>query len=118
MKLAIIGSRGFHDYELLKTEILIFSFENSIDITEIVSGGAKGADKMAEIFAAENKLPTTIFLPDWDKHKKSAGFIRNKLIIDTADAVIAFWDGSSRGTLSSINLAKEKNKLLKIVQYV
>ena len=117
MKLAIVGSRGFRDYEFLKTEIIVFAFENSIDITEIISGGAKGADRMAEIFAAEKKLPTKIFLPDWDKYGKSAGFRRNELIINEADAVIAFWDGTSRGTLSSINLAKEKNKLLKIVQY-
>ena len=117
MKLAIVGSRGFHDYEFLKKEIKTFLQENDCCLTVIISGGAKGADKMAEIFATEQDFPIKIFLPDWDKYGKSAGFIRNELIINEADAVIAFWDGTSRGTLSSINLAKEKNKILKVVQY-
>jgi len=118
MKLAVIGSRGFHDYEFLKLEIKKFLQENNFTLTKIISGGAKGADKMAEYYATEYSIPITIFFPDWDKYGKSAGFMRNEQIINTADAVIAFWDGTSKGTLGSINLSKEKNKILKIVQYV
>jgi hypothetical protein len=54
-------------------------------------------------------------LPDWAKHGRAAGPIRNKLIISDADYVIAFWDGKSTGTLSSINIAKGLNKPLTII---
>lgn len=118
MKLAIIGSRGFHDYEFLKSEVNKFLEENNFDVKAIVSGGAKGADRMAEIYAKENKLVATVILPNWDLYGKKAGYLRNVEIIDEADAVIAFWDGKSAGTNHSINLAKEKKKLLKIVFYV
>lgn len=114
MKISIIGSRTFNDYDFLKKSVL----ENIDvdDIDEIVSGGAKGADKLGELFAKEFNKKTTIFLPDWGKYGKSAGFIRNADIIKNSDFVFAFWDGVSKGTLNSINTAKKLNK--KLVIYV
>ena len=56
------------------------------------------------------KINRIIFLPDWDKYGKSAGFIRNKLIINEADMVVAFWDGKSKGTKNSIDLAINAGK--------
>lgn len=93
MKIAIIGSRTFNDYELLRQSLDEFSFEANVDISLIVSGGANGANSLGERYAHENNIETLIFLPDWKKHGKGAGFIRNQLIIDNADFVIAFWDG-------------------------
>jgi hypothetical protein len=58
-----------------------------------------------------------VFKPDWNKYGKSAGFVRNKLIIENADIVFAFWDGESKGTLISINIAKELNKKLYICNF-
>lgn len=81
----------------------------------IISGGARGADLLAERFAMQYSIPTEIFLPDWAKYGKKAGLIRNKEIISSADQVIAFWDGESNGTRSSINIAKKLKKPLKIV---
>jgi len=79
-------------------------------IDAIVSGGAYGADALAERFAREKGIPTIIFKPDWDKYGKSAGFKRNILIVNEADVVVAFWDGFSKGTKNSIELAEKSKK--------
>ena len=102
MRIAIIGSRGFNDYELVKTTL-----EKYEDVSLVVSGGAKGADLLGERWAKEKGIPTKIFIPDWDKHGKSAGYIRNKDIVANADLVIAFWDGISKGTKHSMNIATD-----------
>lgn len=112
MKISIIGSRTFNDYDFLKQSILENIAINDIDV--IVSGGAKGADKLGELFAEEFNKRTIIFLPDWEKYGKSAGFIRNADIIKNSDFVFAFWNGVSKGTLNSINTAKKLNKKIKI----
>ena len=82
-----------------------------------MSGGAKGADSFAEAWAKERNIKVQIFLPDWEKHGKSAGYIRNGHIIAEADACIAFWDGESKGTKLSISLAEMKGIPLKIIKY-
>lgn len=113
MKLAIIGSRGFNDINLLNETLnpLIFQIEL------VVSGGAKGADKMGEEWAKRHGIDTLIFQAEWNKYGKSAGFIRNEDIIKNADYVIAFWDQKSKGTLHSINLAKELKKPIRIITF-
>lgn len=114
MKLAVVGSRSFNDYELLKTKL--DAIHNTVKpITLIISGGANGADSLAERWAKENAISTKIFFPDWNKYGKKAGYLRNIEIVKNADVVIAFWDGQSKGTLHSINLAKQLNKPLKVV---
>ena len=105
MKLAIVGSREFNNYELLcKT---LEKYEN---ISMIISGGAIGADKLGEKFAQNNNIEIKIFYPNWNTHGKKAGILRNKIIVENADEVIAFWNGESKGTLSTINFAKQLNK--------
>jgi len=110
MRLAIVGSRTFNDYEYLKSAIR--KLVNVYEIQCIVSGGAKGADSLAERFAKENNIKTMIFPADWVKYGKKAGYIRNKDIILNSDTVIAFWDGISKGTKISIDLAKISNKTI------
>jgi predicted Rossmann fold nucleotide-binding protein DprA/Smf involved in DNA uptake len=78
--------------------------------TFIVSGGASGADTLAVKFAKENNISYREHLPNWELHGKSAGFIRNKLIIKDADEVVVFWDGKSPGSASSIKLAEQAGK--------
>lgn len=109
MKIAVIGSRSFNDYVFLKDTLLKIISGISSDVT-IVSGGAKGADILSEKFARENNLQTEIYLPDWKKFGRGAGIVRNKDIVNASDIVVAFWDGKSKGTLSSINIAKKQNK--------
>ncbi len=128
MKIAMIGSRVFNDEHLIRTEVMGWFYGQPIQ-HEFVSGGAKGADSIAEHWVdylneekyiewknpnstqpSRVKTKKTIFLPDWDKYGKRAGFIRNELIIKEADLVIAFWDGQSKGTKHSIDLAIAQGK--------
>ena len=112
MKIAVIGSRSFADYELLKKTL------NEITgITKVISGGAKGADSLAEQWAKEYQIETVIYKPDWAKYGRGAGVVRNRLIIEDCDLCIAFWDGESKGTKSSIDHCKKLNKKLTIVRY-
>ncbi len=123
-KIIIAGSRDFHDYELLKIEVdkfideykatLSASDDNSISI---VSGHARGADKLGEQYAREYSYFCYVMPADWDKHGKRAGYLRNASMAKEADALIAFWDGQSRGTYHMIELAKKENLKIKVVEY-
>lgn len=115
-KLAIIGSRTFRDYELLSAEIAKLPKP-----AVIVSGGAKGADFLGKQYADEHKIETKIFPAIWHPQgedgpmDKGAGMKRNTDIIKEADAVLAFWDGDSTGTIDSINKSLMFKKHVKIV---
>lgn len=111
MKLAVIGSRSFNNFELLNDEIQTLDFE----ITDIISGGAKGADALAEIWAIQNNIALTIIKPNWNKFGRGAGIKRNNEIIQKCDYCIAFWDGKSKGTFSSIKFCEKYSKPHKIV---
>ena len=106
IRVAVVGSRNFNDYDLLKSELDAFKLENGVDL--IVSGGAKGADTFGEKWAKENNVPTKIYYPDWKTYGKAAGILRNKDIIDAATHVIAFPSKKGRGTQNSIKRAKEQ----------
>lgn len=102
MKVAVIGSRN-----LEVTDLKAYLPKG---VTEIVSGGARGIDTCARRYAYLNGLKLTEFLPDYKKYGSAAPLKRNLLIIDYADEVIAFWDGSSHGTKYVIdNCKKQKN---------
>lgn len=117
MKIAIIGSRKFQNYELLKKMVKDYIlYQNDVKIT-IVSGGAKGADTLAEQFAKEFDFEMKIFHPNWEQFGREACYARNTQIVEFADLVFAFWDGTSPGTKDSITKAKQMNKKLIITQY-
>ena len=102
MKLAIIGSRKLN-------------VENIGDyipsgVMEIVSGGAKGIDTLAAQYARDKGIVLTEFLPDYARYGRGAPIVRNKQIVEYADAVLAFWDGTSRGTKFMIDYCKKNNK--------
>ena len=111
MRCAIVGSRSFSDYAEMAKVLDETQTSGETVITEIVSGGAKGADALAERYAAERGIPVTVIRPDWEKFGRAAGVLRNRDIVTAADCVVAFWDGSSRGTKSTIDLAKKGDKL-------
>lgn len=113
MKLGIVGSRDFNNY--LEFQVAVLPFLSNI--TEIVSGGAKGADSLAERFAVEHNIKMTVFKPDWNKYGRSAGMIRNKDIVENSDFVLAFWDGVSKGTKNSINRCKKLGKPFNIIYF-
>lgn len=113
MKVIIAGSRLFNDYELLCSVC-----DNALSLqseVEIVSGTAKGADKLGEKYAEDRGYKVTQFPADWDKYGHYAGYKRNEEMAKYADALIAFWDGFSRGTGLMISLAKQYELKIKIV---
>ena len=50
------------------------------------------------------------YLPDWERYGKSAGPLRNKIMVDKADFIICFWNGKSRGTASTVRYASKDRK--------
>ena len=90
MRVAVIGSRGLRVDDLEK-----YLPEN---VTEIVSGGARGVDRSAREYALKNGLRLVELLPEYEKYGRGAPLKRNLAISGMADLVIAFWDGKSRGT--------------------
>lgn len=108
MKVAVIGSRNLNI-----TNIGDYLPEN---VTEIVSGGAKGVDTSAKEYALKNNIPLTEFLPDYKRFGKGAPLKRNLQIIEYADMVIAFWNGTSKGTKYVIDNCQKVNIPVKIVK--
>ena len=111
MKLIIAGSRRidkFGEINLLIQKLISLLKE---DITEFVSGGAKGVDAIGERYAIMGGFTPTIFPADWDRYgNHAAGVIRNKQMANYADIAIVIWDGKSSG---SFNMIKEMGKLNK-----
>jgi hypothetical protein len=88
------------------------------DHLRIISGGAQGADELGRLWAVKNQIHFTCFPAQWNRHNKAAGFIRNKVIADSSDYILAFWDGESKGTAHTISLVKKlKASKLKVVRY-
>ena len=113
IKLAIVGSRTFDDYECLCKETTSrFRIE---DIEYIVSGGARGADSLGARFARENGIQLLEFKADWKTYGKVAGFIRNHDIVKACTHCLAFWDGQSPGTKHGIDLCEQYGKVCIVV---
>lgn len=101
MKVIIAGSRHITQYYCL----LLAVEEAEFCITEIVSGGARGVDALGERLAQDINCPLKIFPAKWEEHGKRAGPLRNIEMADYADALVALWDGKSRGTKHMIEEA-------------
>lgn len=101
MKVAVIGSR------CLRVDKLERFLPNGV--TKIISGGARGIDQCAKLYAIKHNIPITEFLPNYSKYGRTAPLKRNIEIIKSADLVLAFWDGKSGGTKYVINNCKKMN---------
>lgn len=119
--LLVAGTRTFNDYELLSKKIkqLTIRYGNNICI---VSGGAKGADTLAEKYAKEHNLEFVKFPAQWDKYGKSAGFIRNEemhhfIAQHKHRGCVLFWNGKSKGTKHNIGLSKIYKNQIRIIKY-
>ena len=108
MKIAIIGSRSI--------ELQNLSDYLPENVSEIVSGGARGVDSSAAEYAKTNNIKLTEFLPDYARYGKGAPIVRNKQIAEYADEVLAFWDGKSRGTLSVIKYCEKIGKRCSVIE--
>ena len=108
MKTAVVGSRS-----IVSADIAKYIPEGT---TEIISGGARGADALAREYAQKNNIKLTEFLPEYDLYKRGAPLRRNTRIIESADVVVALWDGHSRSTKHVIDSCRSKN--IKIEVYI
>ena len=114
VKVIIAGSRNFYNYDKVEDTVVSYFMSRGIlkENVEIISGGARGADKLGEQLAKSYGLKLTIFPAQWDTYGKAAGMIRNKEMADYAikdsdQAILfAFWDGESHGTKGMIDIAK------------
>lgn len=104
MKIAIVGSRNPGNINIANE---IEKRINIRNVDAIISGGAKGIDTLAAEYAKKNDVQLIEYRPDYAKHGRAATFIRNRLIIENADVVVAFWNGESRGTKYSIDYANK-----------
>lgn len=113
MKVIIAGSRTIDDYNVVQMAI----YESNFIIQEVVSGGANGVDKLGEKYANESRIPIKIFQAMWKISGRKAGFLRNLEMAKYADALIAIWDGESKGTKNMIDLAKNYGLKVFIKEY-
>lgn len=111
MRTIIAGSRDITDYDLVVKGIE----DSHFDIDEIVSGGYRGVDALGERWAKENFVKLTIFNADWNTYGKAAGPMRNKKMVDYAEALIAFRLGDSRGTNDVIKQANKRGLRVYII---
>jgi hypothetical protein len=113
MKVIIAGSRSIQEQTVVYTAIE----QSGFMLREIVSGMAKGVDRLGEQYAKAHHLPIKRFPANWVKYGKKAGYIRNAEMADYADALIAVWDGQSRGTQHMVKLAELKNLPIFVYHY-
>lgn len=115
MKLIIAGSRNFNEISKAFIRDLLQHFNLWPDLTEIVSGGAPGIDRLGEKYAFDTETQIIQFPAYWNKYGKSAGPRRNKQMAEYADALLLIWDGESRG---SANMKSQMEKLGKPIYEV
>ena len=116
-KVIVAGCRDFADYELLKEKCDFYLQNKKPEIIVIVSGHASGADTLGEHYAQERGYETEIYPADWKTNGRAAGPIRNAQMAAVADALIAFWDGKSRGTKNMIDTATKRGLQVAVVRY-
>ncbi len=121
--LGIIGSRSFPDYTFFQNQLygLIALLDADFDIPSnkivFVSGGAVGADSMAERYANENGFDILVIKPDWKKDGRRAGFSRNSEIVKYSDHLFAFVDKPTGGSYDTIKKARKKGMMVNIIDY-
>lgn len=104
MRVIVAGSRDITDYNLVQAAIRMSGF----NMTELVSGGARGVDQLGEMYADRNNIPIKPFPALWKKFGRSAGHIRNAEMGDYAEGLVAIWDGITTGTQGMIKYATKQ----------
>ncbi len=105
MRVAIIGSRS------LNVDIEKYIPEGT---TEIVSGGVRGIDTLAEDWADRNGIPKLIIRPEYQMYCTPEPLRRNELVVISADMVVAIWDGRSSGTRQAVDYARKVGKRVEV----
>jgi hypothetical protein len=104
MRVIIAGSRNINSMDILEKAIDLSGFS----ITEVISGGARGVDTLGENWATDHGITFKRFPALWGDYGRSAGYKRNVVMAQNADALIALWNGSSKGTKHMIDIAKKQ----------
>lgn len=112
MKTIIAGSREISSYATLLQAI----HDSGFEITEVVSGAARGVDRLGEKYANEFGIALKQFPADWDGLGKGAGYARNRQMAEYAEAAIILWDGRSKGTKHMIDLAEKHSLKIHLVK--
>ena len=117
-RVIVAGTRTFDDYEFLcyHCDYFLSEMRKKRRIV-IVSGRANGADQMGERYARERGYSLRTYPANWERYGKRAGPIRNELMAQNADALIAYWDGRSPGTMNMIDMARDYGLLVRIKIY-
>ena len=115
-RVIVAGGRDFNDYNLLR-ETLDVILANVNDNIAIVCGMANGADTLGETYAKERGHTVCYFPAEWNTYGRAAGYMRNAKMAQNADALVAFWDGKSRGTKHMIDIAKWHKLDIRVVRY-
>lgn len=112
-RVIIAGCRDFFDYDVVRdyADKMLAAIEDDI---QIVSGHASGVDKLGERYARERGYDVALYPAEWNKYGAAAGPKRNREMAKNADALIAYWDGGSRGTKNMIEEAKAKGLKVRI----
>jgi hypothetical protein len=112
MKLIIAGSRTFTDYQLLCQTLA----PERHHITEVMHGGARGADQLGFRWAVRHHVRSRCFAADWERFGKAAGVRRNHQMAQAGDMLLAFWDGRSAGTRHMISCMEQLSKPVVVVR--
>lgn len=115
-RVIIAGGRDFNDYLLLR-ETMDNLLQNITEEIVVVCGQARGADTLGEQYAKERGYRVDYYPADWKRYGKRAGYLRNEQMAQNADALVAFWDGKSRGTKLMIELAKQYGLKVRVQRY-
>lgn len=103
MRCIIAGSRSGFRYREVERAVRESGMWDRIRV--VLSGGADGVDYFGERWAEQNAREIEHYRvteDEWRRHGKAAGPMRNRRMAEAADALIAVWDGESRGTKNMI----------------
>lgn len=120
IRIGITGTRDYTNYQQFSQYLdTLFPPDGPTTISTIISGGARGADALAERYACERGIEMIVHPAEWhrwrDKHH--AAYIRNKAIVEDSDQLVAFWNGHSPGTKMTIDIAQQQSKPVHIFRY-
>ncbi|MBW4622355.1 MAG: DUF2493 domain-containing protein [Cyanosarcina radialis HA8281-LM2] len=115
LRVIVAGSRSFADYGLLSERLDFYLHRHSA--VEVVSGGARGADRLGERYALSRGFPVRRFPAEWERFGRSAGFRRNRAMAVYATHAVLFWDGSSPGTGHMWRLAQSFGLVVRVVRF-
>ena len=112
MKVIVAGSREFTDYQVVCRVL----HAHRQQITQIITGGARGADRLGYRWSWKHQVPHKLFRADWERFGKSAGVRRNHQMAQAGDVLIAFWDGQSPGTAHMVQCMRQLGKPVVVIR--